>query len=100
MDGPDSNLALELKDILQEHGCEGQQLGVEYDSYGFSTKNRKLLDSSLAGFCNLKDASNLVNRLRVVKSQQELVYVRKAADLADEALDEVHKLVRAGFEEG
>ena len=100
VDGPDSNPALQLKDILQECACEGQQLGVEYDSYGLTAKNGKLLDSALAGFCNLKDASNLVNRLRVVKSQQELVYVRKAAELADDALDEAHKLVKAGCDEG
>ena len=100
VDGPDSNPALQLKDILRECACEGQQLGVEYDSYGLTAKNGKLLDSALAGFCNLKDASNLVNRLRVVKSQQELVYVRKAAELADDALDEAHKLVKAGCDEG
>ena len=57
-----------------------------------------MLDSALDGFCNLKDASNLVNRLRVVKSQQELVYVRKAAELADYALDEAHKLVKVRWD--
>ena len=100
VDGPDSNPALMLKNILRECACEGQQLGVEYDSYGLTAKNGKLLDSALAGFCNLKDASNLVNRLRVVKSQQELVYVRKATELADDALDEAHKLLMVGCDEG
>ena len=100
VDGPDSNPALQLKDILRECACEGLQLGVEYDSYGLTAKNGKLLDSALAGFCRLKDASNLVNRLRVVKSPEELVYVRKAAELADDALDEAHKLVKSGCDEG
>ncbi|MEE2599175.1 MAG: Xaa-Pro peptidase family protein [SAR324 cluster bacterium] len=100
VDGPETNPALHLKDILRECACEGLQLGVEYDSYGLTAKNGKLLDSTLAGFCYLKEASNLVNRLRVVKSQEELVYVRKAAELADDALDEAHKLVKAGCDEG
>ena len=100
VDGPDSNPALQLKDILRECACEGLQLGVEYDSYGLTAKNGKLLDSALAGFCRLKDASNLVNRLRVVKSPEELVYVRKAAELADDALDDAHKLVKSGCDEG
>ena len=69
VDGPDNNPALRLKDILREYDCEGQQLGVENDSYGLTAKNGKLLDSVLAGLCNLKVASNLENRLRVVKSQ-------------------------------
>ena len=29
VDGPDSNPALQLKDILRVYACEGQQLGVE-----------------------------------------------------------------------
>ena len=59
-----------------------------------------MLDSALDGFCRLTDASNLVNRLRVVKSQNELVYVRKAAELANKALDEVNSMVREGCDEG
>ena len=100
VDGPETNPALQLKNILLECGCEGRHLGVEYDSYGLTAKNGKLLDFALDGFCRLKDASNLVNRLRVVKSPEELVYIRKAAELADDALDEAHKLVKAGCDEG
>ena len=47
VDGSDSNPALMLKDILRECVCEGQKLGVEYDSYGLTAKNGKLLDSAL-----------------------------------------------------
>ncbi|MBC8258453.1 MAG: aminopeptidase P family protein [SAR324 cluster bacterium] len=100
VDGPEVNPALQLKEILKECGCKGKRLGVEYDSYGLTAKNGKMLDEALAGYCYLIDASHLVNRLRVVKSQSELVYVRKAAELADEALDEAHKLVQDGCDEG
>ena len=100
VDGETANPALELKEILRESGSEGKSIGVEYDSYGLTAKNGKMLDSALDGFCNLTDASDLVNRLRVVKSQEELVYVRKAAELADDALDEAHSLVRDGCDEG
>ena len=100
VDGETANPALELKEILRESGSEGKSIGVEYDSYGLTAKNGKMLDSVLDDFCNLTDASDLVNRLRVVKSQKELVYVRKAAELADDALDEAHRLVRDGCDEG
>ena len=99
VDGPEVNPALQLKNILQECGCAGKQLGVEYDSYGLTAKNGKMLDYALDGFCRLTDASNLVNLLRVVKSPEELVYVQKAAELADEALDEAHRLVKNGCDE-
>jgi Xaa-Pro dipeptidase len=100
VDGPDINPALELKKILDEFGCQGRRLGVEYDAYGLTAKNGRLLDGAMSGFCTLEDASDLVSRLRVVKSPAELVYVRKAAELADKALDEVHRLAGPGADEG
>ncbi len=100
VDEPEANPALQLKEILQECGCEGKRLGVEYDSYGLTAKNGKMLDNALDGFCELSDASGMVNLLRVVKSPEELVYIRRAAELADDALDEAHRLVKAGCDEG
>lgn len=99
VDGPDINPAIELKKILDEFGCKGRRLGVEYDAYGLTAKNGKLLDEALSGFCTLEDASDLVSRLRVVKSPAELVYVRQAAELADRALDEAHRLAGPGADE-
>jgi len=99
-DGPDINPAMELRKILDEFGCHDRQLGVEYDAYGLTAKNGRLLDGAMSGFCTLEDASDLVSRLRVVKSPAELVYVRKAAELADKALDEVHRLAGPGADEG
>ena len=92
VDGPDANPALELRAILEGHGCSGRQLGVEYDAYGLTARNGKRLDAALAGFATLVDASDLVSRLRLVKSPAEIVYARRAAELADAALDEAHRL--------
>ena len=100
VDQANENPALQLKNILKEFGCEGKKLGVEYDSYGLTAKNGKLLDSSLEGFCSLSDASNLINQQRLVKSLPELRYVRKAAELADNAFDEALNLVKSGCDEG
>ena len=100
VDGETVNPALELKEILRETRVEGKSIGVEYDSYGLTAKNGKMLDSALDDFCHLADASDLVNRLRVVKSQEEMFYVRKAAELADDAFDEAHSLVSAGCDDG
>ena len=92
--------ASQLKNILAELGCSNQKLGVEYDAYGLTAKNGKLLESALEGFCTLEDASDLVSRLRVTKSPSELEYVYKAAELADLALDEAHRLAGPGADEG
>jgi Xaa-Pro dipeptidase len=99
-DGSDVDPAMQLKHILEEFGCKGQRLGVEYDAYGLTAKNGKLLEAALFGFCTLEDASDLVSRLRVVKSAAELEYVRKAAELADLACDEAYRLAGPGADEG
>jgi len=100
MDAPDADPALELREILHEHGLAGKRLGVEYDAYGLTAANGKKLDAALDGFCDCADASMLVSRLRVVKSPAELEYVCKAAELADAALDEAHQLVGPNADEG
>jgi len=99
-DRADADPALQLKQILDEFGCRGKRLGVEYDAYGLTAKNGKLLEAALSGFCDLEDASDLVSRLRVVKSKAEMAYVRKAAELADLAYDEAHRLAEPGADEG
>jgi len=99
-DRADADPAVQLKDILNELGCKGRRLGVEYEAYGLTAKNGKLLEAALADFSTLEDASDLVNRLRVVKSPAEMKYVRKAAELADLAYDEAHRLAGAVADEG
>ena len=99
-DSSEADPAVQLKQILDKFGCQGRRLGVEYDAYGLTARNGKLLDAALAGFCDLEDASDLVSRLRVVKSKPELAYVRKAAELADLACDQAYRLAGPGVDEG
>ena len=90
----------QLRDMLDDLGCKGKTLGIEYDSYGLTAKNGKAVDAAMDGFASLEDASGLVDAIRVVKSEAELAYVRKAGILADEALEAGLKLTRAGADEG
>ncbi len=76
-----------LRDILEEHGCAGDRLGVELQAFGLTAHHWRRVESALDGFCTLEDASELVSRLRVIKSESEIEYVRRAAELADDALD-------------
>lgn len=100
VDGPEAEPALALKDILAGYGCRGKLLGVEFEAYGLTAANGRRLEAALDGFCELADASDMVSRLRVVKSERELVYVRRAAELADQALEEAHRLAGPGAFEG
>ncbi len=77
----------DLRDMLEDHGCRGRRLGVEYHAYGLTGQRAKMVDAALDGFCRTVDASDLVRLLRLVKSEAELEYVRKAGSLCDRILD-------------
>ena len=94
-----SNPTDDLKVILDELKLKGKKLGVEYEAYGLTGSNALRLNKSLEDYCILKDNSDLITKLRVVKSKEEIVYVKKAAELADKALDEVWKNTKAGVSE-
>ena len=100
VDAPDAEPAVELREILREAGCAGRTLGVELEAYGLTARNGKRLEAALEGFCRTEDASDLVSRLRVVKSAAEIAYVREAAALADRALDEARSSAAPGAWEG
>jgi Xaa-Pro dipeptidase len=99
VDGPEASPAGELKEILKGFGCAGKKLGVEWEAYGLTARNGMRLQAAFDGFATLVDASDLVSRQRLVKSAAEIAYVRKAAELADLALDEAHRLAAPGVSE-
>lgn len=90
----------DLKAILAERRISGGEIGVEWDAYGLTARNGQRLAAALDGFCTLQDASDLVSRLRVVKSAAELAYVRRAAELADDALAAAERTAVPGAFEG
>jgi Xaa-Pro dipeptidase len=99
VDGDGADPSVQLRDILSEHGCRGRRLGVEWEAYGLTARNGFRLAAALHGFCTTADGSDLVSRLRVVKSAAELAYVRRAAELADDAYDAAVALTGPGASE-
>lgn len=100
VDGPDASPSLKLRSILLDHGCQGKRLGVEWEAYGLTGRNAMRLQSALEGVCILEDASDLINHLRAIKSAAELTYVRRAAQLADDALVAARQTAGPGAFEG
>ena len=100
IDAPDAAPASALRSILEEKGCRGTRLGVEWEAYGLTARNGQRLTAALDGFCALADASDLISRLRVTKSPAELAFARRAAELADGALAAGAALARPGADEG
>ncbi len=96
VDSADSNPGLDLRQILEEQGCWGKNLGVELEAWCLTGRRWEFVKAGLDGFCTHEDASTLVSQMRIIKSPAELEYVRRAAALADEALVEAHSLATPG----
>jgi Xaa-Pro dipeptidase len=99
VDKDQSNPTDDLKIILNELNLKDKKIGIEYEAYGMTGRNALRLNRSLEGYCEVEDQSELITKNRVIKSQEEIVYVKKAAELADQALDEAWKYAKAGASE-
>ena len=99
VDKDGSNPTDDLKIILDELSLKGKKVGIEYEAYGMTGRNALRLNKSLKNYCNVEDQSELITKLRVIKSQEEIIYVKKAAELADNALDQAWKHTKAGASE-
>ncbi|MDA7552092.1 Xaa-Pro peptidase family protein [Candidatus Pelagibacter sp.] len=99
VDKDNSNPTEDLKLILEELNLKGKNIGIEYEAYGMTGRNALRLNDTLKNYCAIQDQSELISKLRVIKSKEEIVYVRKAAELADNALDEAWKYIKSGASE-
>ena len=99
VDKDDSSPTDDLKIILDELNLKGKNIGIEFEAYGLTGRNALRLNKSLESYCRVEDHSELITKHRVVKSQEEIIYVRKAAELADLALEEAWKYTKAGADE-
>ena len=99
IDKDGSNPTNDLRIILDELNLKGKKLGVEYEAYGLTGRNALRLNKSLENYCSIEDKSELITKLRAIKSEKEIIYIKKAAELADKALEEAWKYARAGVSE-
>jgi len=71
----------DLAGHLRAMGLERARIGVEMENYYYSAKAHEVLVSELPG-ARLADATALVNWQRLVKSEAELEFIRKAARIS------------------
>jgi ectoine hydrolase len=83
-----------LAALIRDRGWAGLRLGVEMENYYYSAKAHQVLTYELGG--DFKDATALVNWQRAVKSDQELVYMRRAARI----VENIHRKIFEVFEPG
>jgi len=89
----------DLARLLGGLGLRGKRLGVETDTVGLTARNWDMLRAALPAE-RIEDASDLIRTLRRRKSPAEVACHRRAAALADDALDTAIAGTRAGAFEG
>ena len=96
-DGAGVDPTEDLVRLLAELGLSGKRMGWETFTAGNFYKNGAALAAKLP---DLIEASDLMGKLRLVKSPAEIGYVRKATELGDLAWDAAVATARPGVDEG
>jgi ectoine hydrolase len=80
---------------LQSRGAVSQRIGVEADSYYFTAKSLDVLRKELPN-AHFEDAGVLVNWVRAVKSDAEIVLMKQAARIAERIMGTAIETISVG----
>ncbi|GAB2188074.1 ectoine hydrolase DoeA [Roseibium sp. LAB1] len=86
----------DLAALLASKGYANKKIGVELENYYFSAKAFLTLQHDLPN-AQFIDATSMVNWLRAIKSDEELVFMRKAARISEKIMDGVFERVVPGM---
>lgn len=87
-----------VAEVIRAHHLGHGVVGVEMDAYYFSALAYQRLQAGLPD-AKLVDADLLVNWVRVVKSDAEMSYIQKAAQIVTQAMQTAMKSIRVGVAE-
>lgn len=87
-----------IADCLKKIGHGKKYIGVEMDNYYFTAKAYHQLQKHLC-YATFKDADLLVNYVRLIKSDQEIEYMKRAGKIAEKAMRKGIERVRTGKRE-
>ena len=100
---PDSYVASNTKhpmnflvDFIKNKKWHNKNIGVEMDDYYYTAKWHQILKKNLNN-AKFKDAFLLVNWVRMIKSSQELLYMRQAGEIANLAMKGAMRKARPGI---
>lgn len=85
-------------DILKQIGQDNRSIGVEMENYYFTAKCYEQLKKGLPN-ARFNDATLLVNWVRIVKSNQEIEYIRRAAKNVELAMKAGIETINEGVRE-
>ncbi|MDU8929959.1 M24 family metallopeptidase [Alisedimentitalea sp. MJ-SS2] len=75
----------DLAAVLSRMGLAKARIGVEMENYYYSAKAHAVLTAELSGAA-LEDATALVNWQRLIKSDEEISFIRRAARISEKVV--------------
>jgi len=99
-DSKNTSRADQIKNMLESLGMQGRRIGIQVDTMGITPRLFLEIQNLLRGWCELIVVPDFIRELRLVKSPQELAYIRKAGEIMDAALDKTLEATFAGAFEG
>lgn len=84
-----------VADILKEKGYGHKAIGTEMDTYYYTAKCQERLYLGLPQ-ATMYDATNLVNWVKIIKSPREIDFIRKAARIAENAMQVAYDAIDIG----
>lgn len=87
-----------VANLLKEKGKGNKVIGVEMEAYYFTAKCYQRLQMGMPD-AEIKDATLMVNWVKIIKSEQEIEYIRKAAAIVAKAMQKGIETIDAGVRE-
>ena len=84
-----------VADIIKEHGRDQRNIATEMDSYYYSAACQKVLEENLPR-ANFKDGNLLVNWIKLIKSEAEIEYMRRAGKIAEKVMKTAEEVIKVG----
>ncbi len=84
-----------VSDILKEKGQEKKVIGTEMDTYYYTAKCQESLVNNLPN-AKFVDATNLVNWVKIIKSDTEIEYIKKASIIVEKTMQKAIDSINVG----
>lgn len=84
-----------VADIIKEKGYQNKIIGTEMDTYYYTAKCQERIELGLPD-AKFKDATNLVNWVKIIKSDTEIDYIRKAARIVENTMQTAFESINIG----
>ncbi|MCL2579973.1 MAG: M24 family metallopeptidase [Oscillospiraceae bacterium] len=84
-----------VADIVREKNLQTKRIGTEMDHYYYTAKCQEVIERELPD-AKFLDATVLVNWVKIVKSDNEIEYMKRAAKIAERVMEVAYDAVAVG----